>query len=75
MIFESPDGGKTIFARKSGSTERKMLNAEAFQEMMDNYREEKRWIDILETARTNPALQKAVDNVILLYRLSKENPL
>ena len=33
------------------------------------------WNDILGEAKTNPALQKALDNVIMIYRLSKDNPL
>jgi hypothetical protein len=30
------------------------------------------WKDVIEEAQTNPALQKAVDRVIILYKLSKE---
>lgn len=33
------------------------------------------WADIRETASTNPTLQKALDRVIMLYRLSKDKPL
>ena len=32
------------------------------------------WTDILATAKTNPALQEAVDRVIVVYELSKQEP-
>jgi hypothetical protein len=35
----------------------------------------KLWGEIRREARTNPALQKALDRVIMIYRLSKDNPL
>jgi len=35
----------------------------------------KMWGEIRREARTNPALQKALDRVIMIYRLSKDNPL
>lgn len=38
------------------------------------YQEEKLWSDIVHTAKTNPALQKILDNAILVYRLSKTDP-
>ena len=37
--------------------------------------EDKMWGEIRRPARTNPALQKALDRVIMLYRLSKDTPL
>jgi hypothetical protein len=35
----------------------------------------KLWGEIRREARTNLALQKALDRVIMIYRLSKDNPL
>lgn len=35
----------------------------------------KLWNEIRTAAKTNIALQKAIENVILLYRLSQNNPL
>lgn len=32
------------------------------------------WNDILKESETNPALQKALDHAIMIYRLSKDNP-
>jgi hypothetical protein len=36
------------------------------------HRQNQEWQEILELAKTNPALQKAVDNVIIIYKLSKD---
>ena len=36
--------------------------------------EDKLWGEIRRAAPTNPALQKALDRAIMIYRLSKDNP-
>jgi hypothetical protein len=41
----------------------------------DHMMESKMWGEIRRMAPTNPALQKALDRVIMIYRLSKDNPL
>jgi hypothetical protein len=41
----------------------------------DHMIESKMWGEIRREANTNPALQKALDRVIMIYRLSKDNPL
>lgn len=33
------------------------------------------WHDIRKESKTNPALQKVLDHAIMIYRLSKDNPL
>jgi DTW domain-containing protein YfiP len=37
--------------------------------------EDKMWGEIRRMSKTNPALQKALDRAIIIYRLSKDNPL
>jgi len=37
--------------------------------------EDKMWGEIRRMAPTNPALQKALDRAIMIYRLSKDKPL
>lgn len=37
--------------------------------------EDKLWGDIRREAKTNPALQTALDRAIMIYRLSKDKPL
>ena len=43
--------------------------------LYDHMMESKMWGEIHRAALTNPALQKALDRVIIIYRLSKDNPL
>jgi len=38
----------------------------------DNHFNAKFWGQVLNEAETNPALQKALDRVIMIYKLSKE---
>jgi hypothetical protein len=42
--------------------------------LIDHMRDDKLWGEIRREAKTNPALQKALDRAILIYRLSKDNP-
>jgi len=79
--------GNTVYAREMGSdpSTRKPIgwdykvNGDSFTEWQDNRTETQRdlddhneWIKIRQEAKTNPALQKAVDRVKMLYKLSKE---
>jgi hypothetical protein len=41
----------------------------------DHLQDSKMWGQIRQEAKTNPALQKALDRAIMIYRLSKDNPL
>ena len=73
-IYESPDGGQTVYARESGSKERKLvgerLSVKTNRELMQ---ESQLWHDIRVAARDNPTLQEALDRVIIIYNLSKPN--
>ncbi len=40
----------------------------------DRIMEDKMWGEIRRMAPTNPALQKALNRAIMIYRLSKDNP-
>jgi hypothetical protein len=41
----------------------------------DHIMDSKLWGDIRQEAKTNVTLQKALDRVIMIYRLSKDKPL
>lgn len=69
-IFESPDGGKTVYEREAGSLNRKPVYSEGLEDFNDHCL----WIEIRKAAKTNPALQKACNRVKMLYRLSVDNP-
>ena len=58
--------GDTVYARIAGTTERTVIG------MDYPVTETVNWHDVVIVARTNPALQSALDRVIMLYKLSKE---
>jgi hypothetical protein len=73
-IYESPDGGETVYARMPGSTERmKIIESQQVREVRKACDDMRLWQDICRAAKTNAALQEAIDRVILLYHLSKED--
>jgi hypothetical protein len=67
-VYESPDHGKTVYAREIGTNTRKVVGYQ-----YDMF-EDVNWYEIALHARTNPALQKALDRAIMIYKLSKDNP-
>lgn len=70
-IYESPDGGETVYARESGSsiTDRIMVG----QSLKAKEQIERRlWTEIYNNRNINPTLQQAVDRVILIYKMSEE---
>ena len=58
--------GNATYAREFGGTERKLIGID-YPTI-----EHVNWHEIMILARTNPALQNAVDRVIMLYKLIKE---
>lgn len=56
-IYESPDGGDTIYRRESGSFERELIRARDRE--MDN--QWLQWIPILRDSRDDPALKEMLD--------------
>ena len=67
-IYERVDG--IVYAREYGKKERKIVgynaNADPERTLLTV------WKDILKEAESNPALQKAIDRVILIYQTIKE---
>lgn len=57
----------TVYAREIGSTERRVIGMDY---PIDGT--PVNWHDVVIVAKTNPALQSALDRVIMLYKLSKE---
>jgi hypothetical protein len=73
-VFESPDGGETIYARMPGSNERiKISESDQVREARKAGDEMRLWQDICRAAKTNAALQEAIDRAILLYYLGKDD--
>lgn len=69
-IFESPDGGKTIYARKPGQdfSQRVCIQEDPEKKDRDRWLE---WRDILEASKTNSGLADLVEKAEMFYKLQK----
>ena len=68
-IYESPDGGKTIYSRKSGSSDRTLIQEDS------NIKVNQRWLtwkEILKLAETEPSLRNAIEQAEIVYALIKK---
>jgi hypothetical protein len=74
-IYESPDGGETVYAREAGKSERTLVGqSEKHSSMMARIKEDKLWGEIRRKAKTHPALHAELERVIMLYHLIKDAP-
>lgn len=75
-------GAKYVYEYRDGITYARELGAPAAERFeigrtyeakskLDNIMEDKLWGDIRRAAKTNPTLQKAMEQCIILYHLSK----
>lgn len=71
-IYESPDGGRTVYARRPGTNHRElhMRSPELDQELAD-LRNQERWQQILAARATNAELNDILEKAEILYELSK----
>ena len=75
IIYESPDGGKTVYSRKMGEPH----NSRTLHSVDPAYKKEQeiklRWANLKEAvymADTDPTLNDAISKVEMLYDLKKE---
>jgi len=75
--------GEEIYAREVGKTDRKLIGYQ-YENKIDprthdgrplheHIKEDKLWGEIRRAARTNSALQEALERAILIYHLSKDH--
>lgn len=69
IIYESPDGGKTVYSRKSGSSDRTLIKEDTSQHYMAKWYE---WKEILKLAETEPSLANAISKAEMLYVILKK---
>ena len=70
MIYESPDGGKTVYGRLHGESDRKLIHQDpALIETLDSIREDKLWGEIRRTAKKNAQLNVMLEEVKVYYNL------
>lgn len=74
LIYESPDGGKTVYARQRGSVDRHLVYENPLWKKEQLLAE--RWAKLKEAvfmAETDPTLNDAITRVEMLYLLKKNN--
>lgn len=70
-IYESPDGGLTVYERDTKTGKRKCIEKPKYP---DYYILDHEWYEITEMAENgNKALQKLLKEVKIIYALSKEH--
>jgi|TARA_B110000503_G_scaffold72926_1_gene112760 hypothetical protein len=73
-IFESPDGGRTVYARHPGSQHRSLHYQDPkLKQELDELEQKRRWAEIFESRHSNIALNELCSKVEVLYELSKKN--
>ena len=73
-IFESPDGGRTVYARKPGTIERKLYSQDpTLQQELKDLENSKRWVEILQARKDDPELDHLCEQVEILYELSRNS--
>lgn len=72
MIYESPDGGKTVYGRMVGDAERTLIRQDPeLVATLDSIREDKLWGEIRRTAKRNAQLNDMLEAVKVYYNLIK----
>ena len=73
-IFESPDGGRTVYARSPGSDNRTLHSQDAdLQRELVELEQQKRWVDIFQARQDNPELNRLCEQVEILYELGRKS--
>lgn len=68
-IYESPDEGKTVYRREVGSVTREMLSSPSKPDDLFRYAE---FVQIIDLSYKNPALKKALENLLIIYYTVKD---
>lgn len=73
-VYESPDGGETVYRRRMGSTERELWSvSEALRQQDVWHARWAIWNNVLLAAEHNPVLQEALDRARVIYELSRND--
>jgi hypothetical protein len=69
IIYESLDGDKTVYSRKSGSSNRTLVKEDTSQHYIAKWYE---WKEILKLAETEPSLANIINKAEMLYVILKK---
>jgi hypothetical protein len=73
-VFESPDGGRTVYARSPGQTKRELHYQDPqLQQELKELESQKRWVDIFQARKDNAELNDLCEKVELLYELRRKS--
>jgi hypothetical protein len=71
-VFESPDGGRTVYARRPGETKRELhWQDPKLQQELRDLENSKRWVEIFQARKENTELNNLCEKVEILYELRK----
>ena len=69
-IYESPDGGDTIYRRRLGDPQRELHSiSDKKRDLIDDLRKTKLWGEIHRAAAKDPVLQELIDRVEIYHTL------
>ena len=72
-VFESPDGGRTVYARSPGHTKRELhWQDPKLQQELQDLEKSKRWVEIFQARRDNAELDHLCEQVEILYELRRK---
>ena len=72
-VFESPDGGRTVYARSPGQTKRELhWQDPKLQQELQDLEKSKRWVEIFQARRDNAELDHLCEQVEILYELRRK---
>ena len=69
-IYESPDGGDTVYRRRSGSVDREMIREGPLRRLQQR---SQLWRDIFQAAESDLVLKDMLDRIEIYHRL-KDSP-
>lgn len=72
-IYESPDGGDTVYRRRLGDTEREIIRRPEISRW-DLLQRQKLWGEIHRAAKQDPVLKEMLDQIEVYHTLKKDSP-
>ena len=72
LIYESPDKGKTVYAREFGQTDRQLISGNNSIVTRQKGVQLDMLRDMLRAAETDPDLRELLDQAIMLYQLKRD---
>jgi hypothetical protein len=70
-IYESPDGGNTVYRRLPGISERELIKENV--SIRDKLRQNQLWHNIRQMAETDEGLQDILERAIIYYNLKRDH--